>query len=646
MEKKTGKYLDWVLNLLIGVAGVFVIFINPLLLSKGGLFAEEFVKIWVIFFITGLLGSFVGIKLLFCSRLALPPLKFVLLGLAWILIYILAGTFGVNPWYSFWGRYGLWIDSTISLLIFLSWFYWGWWMSVTNKLDYLYLAVLGSGGVLGLWIMLVLNQRGEWGLTEVSRLAMTFKNPNQFGFYLVLVILLSLSFVFFRKEKIWRLMGGVVFILDLTALIYTQSRGSMIALVASVVVGAFWWWRKTLKSKFVVVIFLFTLGFVGMIYGRGVFNRFKIDLNSSRVSHEIRLQEWVTSLKVWQKHPILGIGPENMKQVYPQFKPKENNQVPEEWNWKVVAVRNKWLGMLVDVGPFGLMIFLIWGYFLMKGVEKREVLPPLILVLGYYIHSFLYNPNVSVELLFFVFSGIIVGKKMDTIKISLGKLGRWIGVFFVVVVIVWLGILIKVWESEYRAWVLQKNIRSLYKKDVVKISEEIFLTNPWFDANLRRLLTNQVLLIRSMEEGGERNEAIKKFKNNLDVLKERNLDDVENLNSYASNLMFFAGFVGDSRQESINLGKKLIELDPNSPGSWDTLGIIYLDDLQREKALDIFLFIINDLQPEYPYAYFHAGETYRQMGKPEKAIPYYQKTLEMGYGGANEMSEAYEEMNK
>ena len=44
---------------------------------------------------------------------------------------------------------------------------------------------------------------------------------------------------------------------------------------------------------------------------------------------------------------------------------------------------------------------------------------------------------------------------------------------------------------------------------------------------------------------------------------------------------------------------------------------------------------------------FHIGETYRQMGEPEKSIPYYEKAVSLGYeGGLREIEEAKGEIIK
>ena len=179
------------------------------------------------------------------------------------------------------------------------------------------------------------------------------------------------------------------------------------------------------------------------------------------------------------------------------------------------------------------------------------------------------------------------------------------------------------------------NVYSNKPYEAQKIMIKAYDFNPYFDKNLRQLIFIQGELIRSKVLSNQDLE-IKQYANYLQELSWRNQYDIENLKTLTAGYMRYASFTHSSHGKALAFGKKLVTLDSTSPGSWDTLGLVYLDNQDYQLALQTFSYIVTELKPDYAFAYFHLGETYKQIGQKDKAKQAYQKAITLGYARALE----------
>lgn len=176
-------------------------------------------------------------------------------------------------------------------------------------------------------------------------------------------------------------------------------------------------------------------------------------------------------------------------------------------------------------------------------------------------------------------------------------------------------------------------------------SKHAYELNPFMTKNLRQLLFFEEEILRNQPGIEKRNELLLSFANHLLILEKIKVKDIEDLKALTGGYMRLVEFSRGNYDKAFFYGKELIKFDPTGPGSFDSLGLVYLDSKDYQKALDIFNYIIRDLKPDYPFAYFHLGETYRQMGEPEKSLDYYVKAAELGWDGAiTEIIEAKQEI--
>jgi tetratricopeptide (TPR) repeat protein len=85
----------------------------------------------------------------------------------------------------------------------------------------------------------------------------------------------------------------------------------------------------------------------------------------------------------------------------------------------------------------------------------------------------------------------------------------------------------------------------------------------------------------------------------------------------------------DFLEEALISSHKAADLDPENPGVFNNLGILYLDGLlDAMEALDYFERSI-ELKPTYALAHFNAGRASQYMGFTNDAANYYQRALEL-----------------
>jgi len=628
---------------------ILINFLNPLFYSRHGFFEYEFVKLWFVYIIIFLGWLYLSITVLGKRKIPVPGLSFSLLIAGWLAFYGIASLAGLSVKDSLLGRYGLWLSSFLSFFIFLNLFYLSFVATIWKKkkyLFYLYLALLTSGILISIQGIIEKGLLNPKIFFSVERVSATFVNPNHLAFYLTLILIFSFWLTLFTKERALIILSPITVLFSSIALILTLSRTSWLVIFLTFVISLMLFFLnyhiKKIKGNWWLIgsILIILIVFSPLIKKRveGTFQN-----HSPRISYRLRLKEWQTVYKIWQAKPILGIGPENLDLIYPKYRDKSMNLIDEEWQWRTVITRSKWLELLVATGPLGLLFFLGFGFLLLKqGLKNSFVFPLTAITITYYLHSFFYTVSVSAEILFFTLAGVIVAQSSKKIlQIKTSKLTAFLIAIFSGVMIL---ILIIIGVSEFKSNTSLKYVTTDIGK-ANKMIAQAFSLNPVFDKNLRQVLFYQKESIQDLDKGPKREKIIADFKDNLQLLEKRNLKDIENLKTLTSGYMRYAGFTNTSYRKALKWGKELVLIDPTSPGSWDTLGIVYLDSQQHQQALETFNYILEELKPNYPYAYFHLGETYRQMGRPEKSLEYYQKAIELGYwAGYQEIQEAKKEI--
>lgn len=136
---------------------------------------------------------------------------------------------------------------------------------------------------------------GEYNLSK--RIYSTFFNPNVFGFYINLIILMSLEKLNFKKINL----NLFVFVSGLVCLILTFSRTAWISLIAALLASSLFN-KKYLKHALIISIAIFTADY---LLGAG---RTNISKTAGDSSFLYRLEVWKMSIKIIKDNFINGIG--------------------------------------------------------------------------------------------------------------------------------------------------------------------------------------------------------------------------------------------------------------------------------------------------------------------------------------------------
>jgi len=260
-------------------------------------------------------------------------------------------------------------------------------------------AFFGLGGIL------------DFLLVTHNRISFTFINPNSFGIYMAMLSLLSLANL--AKSSRPYLSGvGVVF--SFTALLLSGSRGSVIAFaIALLLLG---WGLNLLAKKEILMRYFFSLtGAVLLTY----FLTFIVQSSIGQMlirpesfvssSLEGRLIFWQVAVREFFAFPLTGVGAGNFHLPYHLFSPGGF--------WYSRFTHNHYLQVLAEEGIFGLLIFLLFIFLVLRKLPALKTQNPSFLFWGaisasccFLLHcgiDFSWNMP-AVTLLFFVLLGLLL----------------------------------------------------------------------------------------------------------------------------------------------------------------------------------------------------------------------------------------------
>lgn len=245
-------------------------------------------------------------------------------------------------------------------------------------------------------------------LDSLLRISSSFRQSNNFGAYLVLIIPIFLTFIF-SKSINWR--NRIYFLSGLIPLSYcivrTYSRGAWLALPVAVLILGF------LKSKrlFIVLIILFIV--LPFFLPQQVKSRISDLWNFQEGTNRERLKLWSGALVMIKEHPFIGFGVNTYTKNFPDYKPTD---YPDE-----IYPHNSYLHMATEIGLIGLGLYLTFIILVFRYIGKCLNLSPegwisntimglFAGLIGFLIHSavdtHLYSVNLAV--MFYLLLGLCV----------------------------------------------------------------------------------------------------------------------------------------------------------------------------------------------------------------------------------------------
>lgn len=246
-----------------------------------------------------------------------------------------------------------------------------------------------------------------WVQDVKTRVFGTFGQPNWLAAYLILILPVVMAFALlgnhtFSKAKSWifRSIFFVLFLLNASVLLYTQSRSGIAG--AGLALGFFSISYLILRIrnhptqsktilKFAAQILLYGATFFTLllIIGSPLNNQLfslpmkllgihgqvqstqsapatggtQLEVGGSE-SGAIRKVVWEGAVKVWKRYPLFGSGVETFAYSYYRDRPVEHNML-SEWNFLYNKAHNEFLNYLATTGTVGLVAYvLLYGSFI------------------------------------------------------------------------------------------------------------------------------------------------------------------------------------------------------------------------------------------------------------------------------------------
>lgn len=185
-------------------------------------------------------------------------------------------------------------------------------------------------------------------LDRLYRISSSFRHPNNFGAYLIVVIPLYLAIALCKKASHKVRMFSILALAPMVfCLVRTYSRGAWVALFFAVLV----WSLLRNKRVFIILILIAVLlpFFMPPQIKARFFDMFDFGLGTTTWE---RVKLWEGAIAMIKVHPFLGFGVNTYTKNFPDYKPPD---YPDS-----IYPHNSYLHMAAEIGLIGLALFLIF----------------------------------------------------------------------------------------------------------------------------------------------------------------------------------------------------------------------------------------------------------------------------------------------
>jgi putative inorganic carbon (HCO3(-)) transporter len=369
-------------------------------------------------------------------------------------------------------------------------------------------------------------------------------------------------------------------------------------------------------------------------------------------SGTIRKIVWQGAFDIWKSRPLFGTGVETYAFAYYQFRPEAHN-LTSEWDYLYNKAHNEYLNYLATTGAFGLLLYMLiigltafivgkmlYAYYFKTKKEQAEDTLPTINYLaaaaissGYIsilISNFFGFSVVIINLYFFLtpaFLLLLLGglpKKYYLVSFAKTKNDsinafQWTYISVIVVIVLWLLLtLFRTWNAD-KAYALGYNLNRIgdFQNAYAKLNEAVRLRSAEPIFLDEYAITNATIASALYEQKDATNAA--QFANQATMIT----DDLTK--HHPNNVIFWknrfkvyyllASAPSDNqiayRTQAIASLEKALELAPTDAKLMYNLGILYRDNGDIDKAIQMFEKAVK-VKSDYRDAYYALGLLYRQ----------------------------------
>jgi len=223
-----------------------------------------------------------------------------------------------------------------------------------------------------------------------------FCDQNKYGKIVVIVNTLLLVSLFSDKNKTTAFAAFAAIAMLFINVILLESRGTYLLYFITTAIVI--WQTKNKKIIFLGGILII---FVAMIFGYMAMQRIKNSKMNIRNNSDIgRISTIITGLRMWQKHPIIGIGSGTSRFRYKEFESKGVIAVEG-----METIHNIYIAQLAETGIIGFLMFAFFNGFLIVKLLKK-----------YKLNGGLYHDKYSLFYILAIFTYLIHGLVYHTFE--------------------------------------------------------------------------------------------------------------------------------------------------------------------------------------------------------------------------------------
>ncbi|MFZ2199461.1 MAG: O-antigen ligase family protein [Microgenomates group bacterium] len=288
----------------------------------------------------------------------------------------LATIFSIHPYTSFWGYYSRFHGGLLTTICYTVIYFAALkWMD-TKSTQKLIKISIGTAIFVGLYAILerLGIDKSYWIQDVQSRPFSTLGQPNWLAAYMIPNIFLAMyQITSSKKPSFWGYASTGVLIV---ALVLTRSRSGLIGFLLSLVTYYLLLARQFNFSHIKNSLFIFATIFVvsaitlGNPFTPSLTSKFSAKYppvvatgtsleNGGTESGDIRKIVWSGALKLIEKYPILGTGPETFAYTYYWARPIAHNMT-SEWDFLYNKAHNEYLNIAAGSGLIGLLAYLFF----------------------------------------------------------------------------------------------------------------------------------------------------------------------------------------------------------------------------------------------------------------------------------------------
>lgn len=551
------------------------------------------------------------------------------------------------------------------LCLLLFFFYFRYQASFEILPKILFVAVLG-GCYIFLWG--VMNQSGlDYYQLFPIRMSSLEQNTIDFSSYQTLVLPAALI-LFLAAGKIQhKILSFLGLLLISGSIILSLTRGAWISavLTISIISVLLWRWeyfqKKGLKKYFLALSLMLVTAliyFFPLIKARFA-ETFSFSIYNSPV---IRSLEYQAGLKIIRDFPLLGVGPDALRVVFPKYRPLELNLNLKEWNQVVIFIRSYYLQVAATSGSLSLVTLLVFIIYIARlSLKTLKEVPEgqFFFVLGIFgvwlaisISFIFYNASLTQQLFFWSLSGFLTGltkeKKIFLLKApDFQKIMPWRLIIPAVLMLFWLSLILAITiDLVSKVYFIQRVNLSERDQRLETIATAI-RTNPFDGSYSHKYVLEylpkiaQIIIFRP-DDKVTAQDLIYEALNKLQQARKLNPKDPQLIYDQTlldiQTIRLAKGVEQEKLLPSVlKNAEGSLAANPTSPDVADIITLIYLamEGKKLKEAEGAARYSIK-LMPGYVIGYHHLGEALKQQGLFEEAIQAYQQAFK--YDPDNQVS--------